>query len=478
MTDQPTTQPNVTSPLPVARIKPRRRPSLAWVLPIAALAFAGFLVYRAWSERGLLVRIVFPDGHGLRPGDEVRFRGIRVGEVEDVTLTADADGTLVVASLRTHAGHIARQGTLFWIERPRVGPSGVSGLDTIVGPRYVALHPGDGPARIDFVGLAHPPVAPERESGDLELILEAGSRGSLSRGAPVNYRGVRVGSVLDIGLATDGSAVEARILIEQAYAALIAVNTVFWDSGGVNVDARLTGFSLDVDSLESVIVGSVSLATPDQPGRPVRTGHRFALAPAAEDEWLGWRPNVPIGSDLLPSGAPMPSLERARLVWRAGLLNREVSRAGWTLPIEGGLLGPADVLTADEDARDGSSRLDVAGRSVALAAPSLEEAGLAVLPADAGAAAWPRSSLRRPVAPEDCIAVASPTAPPVPLSAARLTIRDQYWKVDESISFDDSWHGAAVLSRGDGAIVGILLVSEGAARVALMPAAEARDAGD
>ena len=42
--------------------------------------------------------------------------------------------------------------------------------------------------------------------------------------------------------------------------------------------------------------------------------------------------------------------------------------------------------------------------------------------------------------------------------------------MDGAISFDPSWHGAAVLSRRDGRLLGLLLVAEGAAHVALVPA--------
>jgi hypothetical protein len=34
---------------------------------------------------------------------------------------------------------------------------------------------------------------------------------------------------------------------------------------------------------------------------------------------------------------------------------------------------------------------------------------------------------------------------------------------------DDRWHGAAVLARSDGFLVGLLLVEDGRVRVALLP---------
>ena len=39
----------------------------------------------------------------------------------------------------------------------------------------------------------------------------------------------------------------------------------------------------------------------------------------------------------------------------------------------------------------------------------------------------------------------------------------------EAVPVEDAWHGACVLARGDGMLVGLLLVEDGEARVALLP---------
>lgn len=460
--------------LPRAVITVERRTSWAWLAPLLALLFAGYLGWQAWTLRGERVVVLFNQGHGLKVGDEVRHRGIVVGRVEHIDLVPSLEGVQVTVTLRSHAGRIARQGTQFWIVRPRIGPSGVTGLDTVVGPRWIAVKPGDDPAadpRREFVGLPEPPVVEEVFPGDLEVVLQAKNRGSLQPGGPVMYRQVRVGTVLSVGLASDGSAVEARVHIEQAYAALVRERTRFWDSGGAKFNVGITGVSMEMDSLASLMIGGVSLATPRDGGQPVRTGHRFTCAPEPLKEWLEWDPAVPIGSALLPPGAPVPTPERARLAWREGRVFRSTeSRTGWVLPVEGGLIGPADLLKPAADARAGTASLEVAGQSVPLVTPAWERGEVAMLPSPAIGRPWPRSAMRRPDAPEDCLIVADGAAAPIPLAAARLSSRSGSWRIDEAIGFDASMHGACVLSRTDGALVGFLLVDRRAGRVALLPA--------
>ena len=83
--------------------------------------------------------------------------------------------------------------------------------------------------------------------------------------------------------------------------------------------------------------------------------------------------------------------------------------------------------------------------------------------------AWPEGRHRRADEPEDCLAVGDPTAPPISLAAIRLTAANGSWIVDPAVSVDESWHGAAVVGRADGYLVGVLLVEGNRARVGLLP---------
>jgi len=459
-----------TPTLPRAAVRPRRRWSLAWLITIAAVGFAGWLAYQAWTMRGERIMITFDDGHGLRVGDDLRYLGIIVGEVEAITLDDDGSSVVVEASILSDADHIARRGTRFWIVRPRIGPGGVSGLDALVGPRYIAVRPGGGPRRDTFVGLSEPPVVEDLQPDDLEVLLVSDRRGSLQPGAPVTYRQVRVGTVVTVALASDAGAVEARLHIEQPYAPLIRPETKFWDIGGVDFFLGITGVTVDVESLSSLMLGGVALATPPDAGEQVTTGHRFTLHHEVDEDWLAWQPNVPLGSELLPPGSRVPSPERARLAWKETILRMRKARTGWVLQTDAGLLGPTDLLTTDEDAREDSSSLEVAGQAIDLSNPLVWEGdSVAVLQASIGGEVWPTERMRSPGEIQDCLIVAGDATRPTPLAATRLEARDGWWKVDEALSFDESMHGGCVLSRRDGALIGVLLVADGVGRVALLP---------
>jgi hypothetical protein len=457
--------------VPTAAIKRRRRISAAWIVPVVALLAAVWLAVGAWRDRGIPVRVLLAEGYGLKVGDEVRYRGIPVGEVRAIELDRNSGGIRVTAALRAQAARLARGGSRFWVVRPQLGLSRVGGLETLVGPRYLAVLPGDGPRRRDFVGLAAPPVVERQDPGDLEVILTTSARGGLRRGAPVTFRQVTVGTVLSVGLTSDGGAVEARLHVDKAYAQLIRQGTRFWDVGGVEATMGITGMTLQVESLEALLAGGVALATPEDAGDVVRTGHRFELEPEPPQDWVTWQPLVVIGSDLLPPGAPLPAPLRAKSGWTKGRwIGRQKSRQGWVLQTDEGVLGPADLLRADDEAERDTAVLEVAGDVLPLSVtPAWETSGLALLDVSASEVSWPMARRRAAPAPEDCLAVADPTATPLPLAASRLEVVDGGWSVDPAVSVDESWHGAAVVARADGFLLGLLLVEDGEARVALVP---------
>jgi hypothetical protein len=463
---------------------PERRFTWLWLVAAAALVISIVLVVVSWRARGPRITVRFEHGHSIEPGDRLRHRGIEAGEVTSVTLDEDLGGVRMTIAVEPDAAALAREGSQFWIERPQVSLTRVSGLETIVGGQYLAVLPGpvDAPRKTQFAGLEAPPVG-ELAPGGLEILLEADQLGGLQPRAPITYRGVQVGRVIGVGLATDAASVTAHAFIEPAYVQLIRDNTQFWRKSGLDVSVGLSGVELDVESLSSVAMGGVSFATEEPPGKPVKTGHTFTLHDQADDEWLEWRPRVPVGSELLPEGLSLPRPLRASLQWRERKfgIRRTQTRQSWILPLaDGRLLGPDDMLAPNLPEETGLT-LQVAGREIPVApAPrasdeeaSDDSARLAVLDLNVeldGAHLWPIARVRRPAAPEDCLIVGSTDASVVPVAASRFTRENGRWRVDPSLPVSRTkHHGACVVATSDGSLVGLAIVGGQNAFVALVP---------
>lgn len=463
---------NNVEPLPVADVEAVPRRSLSWILPLGAVVLAVFLVAQASFSQGIRVRVRAPEGHGIVAGDVLRYRGIEVGRIEEVLLSGDLQEVVMTVRLDPEAEGLARAGSRFWVARPHLSLDGVQGLETIVGARYLATVPGpaSGPRQTEFEALVEPPVPERIEVGGLEIMLEAPSRFSLAAGAPLTYRQIRVGTVLSVGLSSDATSVEIRVYVRPPYVHLVRDNSVFWETGGVELGLSLTGgFNLDVGSLRSVLVGGIALATPPQPGGRVGTGQRFTLHGSANEDWLEWGPPLPIGGNLLPDGIRPPRMLRGMLRWKEGrLLTRTRERQGWVSAVGGGLFGPLDLFRPGEDAIEGSVQLEVAGTVHVPGSPLEAGEWLGIMDVEVPGAV--ELSLEERVRtlgkePEDSLVYGDPAAPPMALSSNRLTADGEGWAVDGAVSFEPSWHGACVLGRSDGALLGILLVEDGSARV-------------
>jgi len=292
---------NDTPDTPVAKVESQpKRSSLLWIVPFVALAaVVAFVFIQASAERGPRIAIMFTDASGLKPGADLVHRGLHVGVVRSVELDSDLKTVIVRAEIAPHAAGLAREGTKFWIVRPEVSLDRVSGLETLLGPRYIAVHPSDEPGKRTrrFDGLSESfRGLDEYETTGFAIRLSARSAGSISPGSAVLFRNMPVGVVTGVRLADNAASVEIDAVIEQRYAPLIHTKTRFWDASGVGVDFGLfRGLSIDAGSLDSVLRGAIGFATPKKPGDRVESGAEFDLAPSVNNDWLDWAPEIQLG---------------------------------------------------------------------------------------------------------------------------------------------------------------------------------------
>lgn len=461
---RPETAVSAATAPPRAEIVHERRWSWAWLAPIAAAVFVAVMAYRSWQPAGPTIVIHFAEGHGLKPGDVVRHRGVVAGEVRDVRIAADLSRIDVAVNLRHEAAPIARHGSRFWIVRPRIDFASIEGLDTLVGPHYIAVLPGEGPAQTEFIGHEEAPLTERIEPGGVEVVLQAAERGGLRPGAAVYYRQFRVGTVLSVGLAADGSAVEARAYVRPPFRELIRERSKFWNVGGIELDAGwLKGLSIEVAAAEDLLRGGVAFATPEDGGAVVVDGHRFEVSSKADEVWRAWSPSLPLAGQVLGESQPAPAPSRAVLTWKhdGTFHNPERRREGYVLRTPKGFLGPADLLTTPEKAFSESAQVAISGRAYPVNGESMRlYSELALLPATIGKddklPPWPDDRIRNPSAPEDCLAFIRSTGEPRPIAAARCEDQRRCWSVDPIIPFDADWHGASIVAVQDGKLIGFL----------------------
>lgn len=269
----------------------RRRLSWIWLVPIAAALGGLLLVLQVWLNAGPTAVIHFQTAEGLEAGKtQVRYKELAVGLVERLALNPERSGVDVTVRLEKDAGSMLQEGTVFWVVRPRLTLSGVSGLGTLLSGSYIGLDPvghhgKDAPRpkrQYEFTGLEVPPEVAQDRAGK-RFTLHARDLGSLDIGSPVYYRRIAVGQVVGYRLSKGGEGVDVQVFVDAPNDAYVNAGTRFWNASGVDFSIDARGLRMRSQSLLSVIIGGVAFDTQEQRSHPAAAADAtFVIYPNEE----------------------------------------------------------------------------------------------------------------------------------------------------------------------------------------------------
>ena len=258
----------------------RGRPSAIWIVPIIAIAAGVALGVRTYLRAGPTIHITFDSAEGLEAGrSEVRFKNVPVGKVTDVDLTENHQQIVATIELTRGAAGIAVTDSKFWVERPRIGVGGVSGLGTLFSGAYIGVDVGLAKEKTDtFIGLEKPPGVTHDQHGKRFKLVSA-EAGSLAVRSPLYLRGQQVGGISELALAADGKHVDLEVFVEDPWANDVTEGSVFWNASGLDVELDPTGLHVDTQSLATVVAGGIAFGyrDPDHPGRMAPEKASFTL---------------------------------------------------------------------------------------------------------------------------------------------------------------------------------------------------------
>lgn len=241
------------------------------------------------------VTVTFKNASGLTPGADVKFNGISLGIVDELTLSDDRTHVIADLMITPDYADLFRQNTRLWLAQPKIGMKGVKNLETILFGSYIAVLPGPGELASSYKGEEQAPDLVPVGLPGLNLTLEAKQLNSVAVGSPVYYRRVKIGQVTGYDLAFDFKDVLIFINIEEKYRKIIRQNTRFWNVSGVRVEGGLfSGLAVRSQSIDAIMGGGIALATPEKEemGAEVESGFKFLLHEKAEDSWLDWSPDI------------------------------------------------------------------------------------------------------------------------------------------------------------------------------------------
>ena len=235
-----------------------------WIVPLIALAVAGYLIVKTIAGQGEEITILFENAEGMVPGKtQLKYKDVDIGVLKRIDILDGDKGVNLVVDVKREGDKYLTDTARFWIVSPAIGFQGISGLQTLLSGSFIEIDPGEGGKEAkEFVGLKTPPVITSNDKGT-EYILKTQKLRNINRGTPVIYKGLEVGSVLGYRLADDSKAVEVYTFVKAPFDELVLEGSNFWNAGGINVSVSTSGVEVGAESLQALVTGAIEFATPE-----------------------------------------------------------------------------------------------------------------------------------------------------------------------------------------------------------------------
>jgi len=321
---------DTTPPLAKPVVARRRNwlPSLIWLIPIVAALVGVALVVRILIDRGPEVVLTFKTAEGLEAGKTaVKYKDVQIGTVQTIRLASDRSHVRVLVQLTKEAKGFTASDTRFWVVRPRLDTSGISGLGTLLSGAYIGADAGSSEETSgEFTGLEVPPIVTRDASGK-QYLLRARDVGSLDIGSPVYFRRVKVGQLAAYELDGDGRGVTLRVFVNAPFDKFVGANTRFWHASGLDVQLSANGVKLRTQSLATILLGGIAFQAPDDAAGPV--AQENAAFTLADDETAAMKqPDGPSQTLLLYFNQSLRGLSPGSIVDFRGVEIGEVKSIG------------------------------------------------------------------------------------------------------------------------------------------------------
>lgn len=249
----------------LAKISKIKKLSPIWIFPIVTALIGIWVLYTHFSEKGKSFTLITSDANGIVAGKTmIKSRNVEVGLVDKVTLSDDLKQVIIKGRIDRRMADLLREDSIFWVVKPQIDIEGISGLSTLLSGVYIEVMPGrkeGADSDTVFHLLDTPPIAALNTEG-VRVYLFSKQSTVVAQGAPVLFRGFRVGNVEKAQFDVKDKIMKYQIFVAKPYDSLVTKNIRFWREGGISLDLSAKGASLDIPSLDVLFAGGISFDVP------------------------------------------------------------------------------------------------------------------------------------------------------------------------------------------------------------------------
>ncbi|RXF04250.1 intermembrane transport protein PqiB [Pseudoalteromonas sp. PS5] len=263
-----------------ADIEDKPKFSVIWIIPIIALLITGWMLYQHQINKGHTIFIKMNDADGIIAGKtEVRVKSVKVGLVESLKLELNQNAVVAKVRVLQPYSDLLAEDSSFWVVKPRIDESGISGMNTLLSGVYIELSPGEAKVRSSIFTLMDEPALISAEVEGKRYKLVASDAEVLDVGSSIFFRNFKIGQVESAHFSVESLKMEYGIFIYSPYNKLITDNAIFWISSGIDFKLSTEGVEVSTGSLAKMIKGGISVDyPPSMPSGKVSTENKsYAL---------------------------------------------------------------------------------------------------------------------------------------------------------------------------------------------------------
>ncbi|MGR4990340.1 MlaD family protein [Vibrio rotiferianus] len=228
-----------------------------------------FRLYRdlKTAGRGIPIKIALPDGNNISgEGAPIMYRGIEIGQITDLGLSEGRELILASAAIQPAFSDMLTTNTKFILEEAKVSLSGVENITNLVRGNFLTIVPEQGDRARRFSAIRKT-VFNQQQEKSIAIRLVSDNSFGLDKGANVLYKGIVVGSVINVGLLDKESATQVKhevfmdALIDHEFKHLIKSNNRFYVTGSASAELTESGLSVTVPPAKQLLTGSISFVS-------------------------------------------------------------------------------------------------------------------------------------------------------------------------------------------------------------------------
>ncbi|NOH67252.1 MlaD family protein [Vibrio rotiferianus] len=228
-----------------------------------------FRLYRdlKTAGRGIPIKIALPDDNNISgEGAPIMYRGIEIGQITDLGLSEGRELILASAAIQPAFSDMLTTNTKFILEEAKVSLSGVENITNLVRGNFLTIVPEQGDRARRFSAIRKTDFNQQQEKSIAIRLVSDNSFG-LDTGANVLYKGIVVGSIINVGLLDKESATKVKhevfmdVLIDHEFKHLIKSNNRFYVTGSASAELTESGLSVTVPPAKQLLTGSISFVS-------------------------------------------------------------------------------------------------------------------------------------------------------------------------------------------------------------------------